>query len=61
MTEGETNAKPTVLDWQKPNNTIHNNTEAGFGFGLKPNPKPKPATCLLGLATSKVIFLGSSF
>ena len=48
MTEGETNAKPTVLDWQKPNNTIHNNTEAGFGLGHNPTQTQNPQTCLLG-------------
>ncbi|WP_302798909.1 hypothetical protein [Senegalimassilia anaerobia] len=56
MTKGETNAKPTVLDWQKPNNTIHNNTEAGFWVGSSTQPKPKTRNVLVRLSDKQGYF-----
>lgn len=34
MFKAKTNAKPTVLVWLNPNNTLHNNTGWVFGAGF---------------------------
>ena len=50
-----TSAKPSVLDWLNPNNTVHNNTGLVFGFGsLDPNPKPKTSNLLVALCNKEV-------
>lgn len=52
----ESVAKPSVLDWLNPNNTVHNNTGLVFGFGsLDPNPKPKTSNLLVALCSKEVL------
>jgi hypothetical protein len=52
----ESVAKPSVLDWPNPNNTVHNNTGRVFGFGsLDPNPKPKTRNLLVALCNKEVL------
>lgn len=57
MLQDESDAKPAVLGWLNPNNTIHNNTGRVFGLGHNPTQTQKPASHLRGYATSKVSFL----
>ena len=54
MFKAKTDAKPAVLDWLNPNNTIHNNTGRVFGLGLQPNPNPKTRNVLVALCDKQV-------